>query len=516
MKNFKAGMILGTALLTSALVLGACGKKNEKDSAKGGEIPTLSLFGGDSNVGVYQGDWPVYKKPADELGFKMKASMPKTSSDYPQEFNLMMASGKVSDIVKTERNNFFKYGPEGAFEPLEDLIDKYAPNLKKFYEENPKVKALATGPDGHMWFVPFVLDGKVNYEWYLRQDWLDKLNLPMPDTVDDLYKTLTAFKTQDPNGNGKQDEVPYFQRGGIIGIRALLPLWGAHQDLYIEDGKVKMGELQPEYETAFKNIHKWYEEGLIDKEIYTRKNARDVLLTDNLGGATHDTSSASAYNKDLADKIPGFRLNPMAPPINVNGERVESMGKDFAKEYGVGISAENPEKEKTIKWIDYFYTEQGRMEANFGVEGKTFDVVDGKPKIKQEIIDSDVPTAKPIREVGGQTSSCYYQMEWEGQEEPDPVMEEMKAKYESEGWIEEAYPKLTFTEEEQKQFQKIRTQIDTYTEETTQQWVLGSQEINFESFKKEMKSRGVDDLLKLEQKAYDRYVKEIKEIEEGK
>lgn len=517
-KNIKKIFLGSSTVIATLALLAACGTKEKKGAkqADKNETPTLSIFGGDSNVGAYQAEWPVFSKPAAEMGFKLKSALPKTASDFPQEFNLMMASGKIADIVKADRVNFFKFGPEGAFEPLDELIDKYAPNIKKYYEEYPEVQQVATGPDGKIYFIPDTREGKVAYEWYIRQDWLDKLGLKAPDNVDDFYKVLVAFRDQDPNGNGKKDEVPYFNRNSLRGIDCLLPFWGARPGIYVKDGKVKLGQLDSEYETAYKNIRKWYEEGLIDKELYTRKNARDVLNADNIGGMTHDTASATSYNKDLADKIPNFRVNPFIPPLGPDGKRVEIFGKPYVQEFGIGMSVDNPAKEKTMKWIDYYYTEKGRFEANFGVEGETFDVVDGKPKIKAELFKPGVTAAKPIRALGGQSAFGYRELTWDGQQEADPYIDKIKAQYEKEDWIEAAYPSVTYTQEEQTEYTKLITQLDTYTQETVQQWVLGSKPIDFENFKAELKKRGADDFLKIEQTAYDRYVKELAKIEKKK
>ena len=156
----------------------------------------------------------------------------------------------------------------------------------------------ATAADGHIYYIPGTLapigSGNVPSEaFFIRQDWLDKLGLKVPATVDEYYEVLKAFKTQDPNGNGQADEIPYFDRAGTI--NDLYQLFAAHADYYINDqGQYVNGRTEDAYKNAVKELAKWYREGLIDPEIFTRgQQAREQLLSSNIGGATHDWISST-------------------------------------------------------------------------------------------------------------------------------------------------------------------------------------------------------------------------------
>ena len=134
--------------------------------------------------------------------------------------------------------------------------------------------------------------------FYIRKDWLDRLGLSVPTTVDELYAVLKAFREQDPNGNGRKDEVPYFYRG--MNVDGLIQLWGAYNDWHVdENGRVVHGKTEEAYRNAMRELAKWYREGLIDQEIYSRGSySREQLLGDNLGGMTHDwLGSTGTFNK---------------------------------------------------------------------------------------------------------------------------------------------------------------------------------------------------------------------------
>ena len=273
---------------------------------------------------VYEESWPVEQTARKWTNIHLKdvtvgANMrTDENSGKTEALNLMLASGTIPDIVGSSRIKDFvnQYGPEGAFLPLNDLIDEHAPNLKKFFAEKPEIAAAISAADGNMYYIPYLPDGKYGRAYWIRTDWLNKLGLEMPETVEDYEKVLRAFKTQDPNGNGEADEVPYFARQWPELIR-LVTLWDGrssgsdtYHDFMVEDGKIQHPYAGEGYREGIKNLARWYKDGLIDAEIFTRgSSARDFLLSENLGGSTHDWfASTSGYNR-LSSDIEEFELS---------------------------------------------------------------------------------------------------------------------------------------------------------------------------------------------------------------
>jgi len=535
MKFKKARNLVVLGLLTG-FILGGCGSSTEtlnqtsasegdgetqtvseaqtvSEDAASDELIELTIHLGTNDSGVFNDEWPIFLAAQEITNVKLTGSLPSTTTDYDQAFSLMIASGDIPDIVLTSNTNFFTNGADGAFEPLEDLIDQYAPNLKQFLDENPDVRSMATGPDGHIWFIPFVQDGEAQSGWFIRQDWLDKLDLEAPKNVEELHNVLTAFANEDPNGNGLKDEVPYFHRSSVNGINDLLSLWGAYSGFFVkEDGVVQYGPMTENYETAYQNIAQWYAEGLIDQEIFTRgTTARDILLGNDQGGMTHDLfGSTGNYNDSLVDQIEGFLFKPITPPENTEGNIIEPTKRLKARTFGWGMSASNEEKIRTIQYFDFWFTEEGRRLANFGIEGDTYTMVDGEPIFTDKVLHGDVPAVNIIRETGAQSSFGFqqdyaYEIQWTNAIALEGIME-----YIENGYIQDQFPAVKYTEEEQKELEKINTKINTYLSETTQQWVLGAKAIDFEGFKAELVNLGVEQLVSINQAAYDRYVEETK------
>lgn len=453
--------------------------------------------------------WPVFVEAAKHTNVSLKGTIAKTVTDKVEAFNLMMASGNIADIVTNSKANMDKFGQEGAFVPLNDLIDKHAPNIKRFLEERPDVKAVATAADGNMYFLPFAPDGEAASGWFIRQDWLDELGLEVPTSVDEYYNVLKAFKEQDPNKNNKADEIPYFSRDTNVAAYGLLALWGADKGYFLKDDKIAFGPMEPEYKAGISNVAQWYKEGLIDREIFTRgSNTRDVMLGDNIGGSTRDWfASTAAYNNSLADKVPGINFVPIAPPADINGKVVEYTARATVLPTGWGISTSNKHQEETIKYFDFWYTEEGRRLANFGVEGVTYNLVDGQPKFTDEILNSGGVT-QTLWTYGANLEFGYHQdFEYERQY-LNPIAAKGMSEYIDNKYPRSQIPTLAYTSEEEARMKNLEANINTYVTETTQKWVLGAEPVegNYDAFVTQLKTMGIEEVLKIKNDAYARYL----------
>ncbi|MEO1314062.1 MAG: sugar ABC transporter permease, partial [Pseudomonadota bacterium] len=286
---------------------------------------------------TYKEDWPVEQAARemtgihlvdDTVGANMRTD---ENTGKTEALNLMLAGGVIPDIVGSSRLKDFvnQYGPEGAFIPLNDLIEEHAPHMRAYFAERPEIKAAISAADGNMYYIPYLPDGKYGRAYFIRYDWLDALGLEVPQTVEEVENVLIAFRDQDPNGNGLKDEVPYFARQWPELIR-LVTLWDGrssgsdtYHDFYVDDGQIKHPYAGEGYREGIKNLARWYAEGLIDAEVFTRgSSAREFLLSENMGGMTHDWfASTSGYNSSLAEKVEGFEFKAFAPPASISGVR---------------------------------------------------------------------------------------------------------------------------------------------------------------------------------------------------
>lgn len=468
------------------------------------EEPTeLTLFYINS-TDSYLEELPVWEKVAELTNVKLKTVNSKSISDPVTAFNTLMASGELPDLVAygEGKENFSKFGMEGAFIPLEDLIENKTTYLKKEFEKTD-VRNFTTAADGHIYYIPSMNPPTVSKGWLIRQDWLDKLSLPSPTSVEEYYNTLVAFRDGDPNGNGKADEVPYFSRFGTVDD--LVYLWDATLDWGLdENGKVFYGPAQEEYKTAYTNIAKWYAENLIDKEIYTRgAKSRDKLLGDNVGGSTHDWFGSTAqFNDMLKENVPGMNIQAIAPP---NGK--EYTRREEVLIQGVAVSAMSDKQEVAIRFLDFLFSEEGSRLMNFGLEGEHYDMKDGKPYFQDWVIHGDKTAINILQEAGSCTSMPYRQDFWYEEQWLNDSAKKGVNLYIENDYLQPLFPILSYTVEEKTRLNEIMIQIQTLVKENTQKWVFGSESIEagYDSYISQMKNMGLEEAVAIQQAAYDRY-----------
>ena len=419
----------------------------------------------------------------------------------------MIRSGELPDIVggTNLRSLFNQFGPQGAFLPLDDLIRDHAPNLRRFLDERPEMRKTITAYDGKLYYVPFFPDGKLATAYFIRQDWLDRLGLKTPQTVDEFYSVLQAFKTGDPNRNGLNDEVPFFA-ADLCALLRLLPLWdarssGSHNglDFYISGNRIAHGLAEPSYRIAARNLAQWYREGLINDRFYMNGGPeRDFLLRNDLGGATNDWfAPTSTYNDFLPAKIPGFRFVPMLPPASASGARKEEGRRAPVENHGWAISYRNRNAIETIRYFDFWFSPEGRRLQNFGLEGIHYDMIGDRPVFRAEVLRSETPVVAQLRAQGalmprGTHEDYAYEAQWTNQ-----IAREGIRQYENGDYEFDYYLPAALNEAEQSVVDLYWPRIRTLMHQKAISWVTGQSDVDmeWEAYLRELEQLGLAEVL---------------------
>lgn len=465
---------------------------------------------------VWDENWPVAREMFRLTNVKLVNTASKTAANSLEQFNLMMASGDLPDVVGGNdlKDNFIRYGMEGAFVPLNKLIDQHAPNLKAFFKSHPDVARSITAPDGNIYFIPYVPDGKVARGWWIRQDWMDKLKLKTPQNVDELYTVLKAFREQDPNGNGKKDEIPFLDKEpdqvyrivNFYGCRATGS--DAAMDFFIDNGRVKHPFAEPCFRDGIRQLAKWYKEGLIDPEIYTRKSrAREQLFGNNTGGMTYDWfASTAGFNDSLGGTIPGFKLVPLAPPADIKGRRWLENSRAEVRPDGWAISIRNKSPVETIKYFDFYFSPKGRVVSNFGVEGLSYDMKNGKPVFKEAVLKDKKPVNNQMWDIGAQIPVGFW-MDYEYERQwTNPAALAGVDMYMKGNWFVPQFYGVNMTKEERAIYDQYWPDLKAYMAEMAQNWVLGTKDVDktWDEYQARLKSGGFHAVLTNMQSAYNR------------
>jgi putative aldouronate transport system substrate-binding protein len=487
-------------------------------SGKIAETPiTISMFLQDSADQAISTDLPIIQ----EITKRTNVSFdfipgPTTEDQFREKFNVIIASGSIPDVVVSPyRDDMFKVAEQGIFEPLDEQIDQNAPNLKKILTGNPDIIKSLKSSDGKDYFLPFLGAVKTFKVWMVREDWLQKLNLSTPETLDDWYSMLKAFKEKDPNGNGKQDEIPYTTRNTKAGVLSFMEAYGisgfeANEQYFIEDNTVKYAYTDSRFKDALTYINKLYNEGLIDPE-YATNDTKVWLsrITNEVSGACQDTT-ARAYS--LGGMIKAANPNStasmavVAPPKGPSGNRMTTSQMQPVRGF-TAISAKSKYKDEIVKLFDYFYSEDGSLLMNFGLEGQTYNMVDGKPQYTEAITkDSQGRSILSMLNVFGHREWAYAQDV--GYE--NALLDDKYVQYRNdmEQYIKPTIPALSFTGDERDIINNKYTEIQTYKDEMVDKFIMGKEPIaNFDAFVNKIKAMGIDEVLAVEQAAYDRYNK---------
>jgi putative aldouronate transport system substrate-binding protein len=492
---------------------------NGKDQLKITDKPiTMTLFYAFGGNGAPKGDMPSWQETAKITNVAMKNVANESITDEKQAFNTMLSSGDLPDLIHGQRNTINPIISQGALIPLDDLIAKHAPNIQKFLADYPEARRAGAGPDGKLYTLTGTLGGEPgkalpSMGFFIRQDWLNKLGLKAPTTLDEYKKALYAFRQQDPNGNGKQDEVPYFYRDK--GIRSLLQLWGANHDWYIgKDDKVHHGKAEPEYRAALKELSQWYKDGIIDPEIFTRgSQARQFLLGNNLGGATIDWfGSTASVNDAVKAQVPAINFVAMAPPADVTGKVKFNLTREPIHSYAWGISAQAKNPVTVIRYMDFFFSPTGERLMNFGLEGTHYELVNNEPVPKPMTLSHPGGFPNFLRSIGagyeiGRRGSLAGELN-----SMNDIGKQGFTMYEKSDWLAKPFPVLTFTAEEKKTIDNAMVNLTPFLDEYEQKGLMGAQDVDstWDKHLEEMNKMNLQKVLEAYNSAYVRYKAESK------
>ncbi|MCD9020267.1 extracellular solute-binding protein [Cohnella silvisoli] len=442
-------------------------------------------------------------------------------ANLAEKRNLVLAGGEYTEAFFTSQmpiSDLIKYGAEGVFLPLNDLIDKYAPNLKRIFEQYPAIKKGSVMPDGKIYSFPTIVDpefpsaltgGKI----WINKQWLETLGLSEPQTIDDFYKMLKQFKEGDPNRNGKADEVPLssYWMPGIEGY--LRGSWGlgnrgAHAgnfDLDPATGKVRFIPTDKKYKEMLQFMNKLYTENLIDHNVYAVDYAKYIAEgTKGVYGAMWGVDPATTIKKDSYIGSPALE--------GPDGDRMyTAIAAPQLWTGGLVLTDRAKNPEALVRWIDHFYGEEGGKMFFMGFKDVTYkETADGKVEYVDEIknnpegLNLDQAVSKYLTWPGGGYPGIVRQKFFQGAES-SPASIEATDKVKP-FFPEEVWPPFSFTSEENDTFTARATDIEAYVTEMTAKFVTGKNPFSeWDKYVKTINDMGLEEYIKIFTQALDRY-----------
>ncbi|WP_410513497.1 extracellular solute-binding protein [Paenibacillus sp. BR2-3] len=448
-------------------------------------------------------------------------------TDYDQKKNLLLASGDLPDMfygAGFTDSELLNYGKDGTIIPLNDLIEKNMPNLKALFEKRPDIKALVTAPDGNIYSLPVGEELGTGQEeiganpdfLYINSDWLKNVGMEMPTTLEEYHNVLKAFKEKDPNKNGKKDEIPlsFINAYWTGDIGYLFGAFGEPDKTYqpgnntfsehlnVKDGKVYYAALQPGYKDAINYFSKWFEEGLVDIESFTHKDTQYLAK-----GKTEDETLGSFLWWDRTDVVGGERDKhyPIVPPFKdmvVKWNNGSAIGRS-----GTVITEENKNPDITAQWLDQLYEPVMAAEVHWGPIGTWFEKDANGLLVQKKDIENPGEFRRTVA-LGG--AGVITGEDFEKVVAPEPRakqrMDDIKNIFVPQ-MEKEHYPLIFFTDEELQTIDRIKPEIQTYTNKMRAGWLMnGGVDQEWDKYTADLKKMGIEDLMKVYQDGYDRYM----------
>ncbi|MFB5675110.1 extracellular solute-binding protein [Paenibacillus terreus] len=314
--------------------------------------------------------------------------VPIQRSEEVAKLNVLMASNTdVPDIVFTyDSSVFYRYAQQGGLTDVGELLDEYGPNLKKFIGD----ETLSFGQlDGKQFAIPGKRAITGRYSSYIRQDWLDKLNLPVPTTTDELYTTLKAFKEKDPGGLGSQN-IPMGMALAPAQFETLIysfikPIrgdltYGQRYELPLHEG----------FKDAMQFLNKLYNEGLISKDFSLDEDktqlAKDIQ-NGNVGYWSEDVDVlfyADGTLDNLYKNVEGSKVVPVDVLTNPKVENKHIKSRYASNGMYIMIPKSSKRAVEAIKYLDWMASDNNLIDMYSGVEGENYDLVGGIPVVKAD------------------------------------------------------------------------------------------------------------------------------------
>lgn len=468
----------------------------------------------DANVNVDWNDLLVWNAYEDKTNIELNWTEQVTADSLEEKRNLAIGAGNMPDVfyaAQFPNSDVLKYGEQGVFLKLNDLIDDYAPNLKALMEEDPSIEKGLTFPDGNIYSLPGIQDYdflsiRLGARPWIDEEWLERLDMDLPETTDELYDFLTAVKEEDdemaPYGGPNMDNLIDWLRGAY----GLSNTGNKSVDIDPnEEESLRFIATSDEYRDMLEFVHRLYDEELIEQNIFSIEwnqylaNAGEgkyasTMFYDpktTIGGKGEDFVSMSALKGPNGDQL----YTNVSPPLFDIGQFI--------------ITDQNPNPAATMRWVDYFYSDEGSKLIYMGVEGESYVEKDGKLQYVDDIENAnnrDQAMAEYVPWLGIGPPGIVTEDVFDGSETTN---ESLEAAEKIEPFVpEDIWSDFTYTKDENKFMNSTGSDIDKYVKEMRDKFISGDETLDDDAWDKyisTIQSMGLEEYMDVQEDAFERY-----------
>lgn len=439
-----------------------------------------------------------------------------------ERFQLIIAGGDYPDLM-TNVASLYSTGVDGAIadEVIIDhsqLFAEYAVNLNALIAEDDSIRKDISTDSGNVSGFPIISETAAvegTNGPMIRKDWLDDLGLSIPETYDQLTETLYAFKND--KGASAAIILPYcavpinnFLVGGY-GIKGCsFDDYESIEPYYQVNGQVKFGPIEQGFKEYLTMLNEWYDNGLLWSDFMSDTDVNnpnaDQIMAGNSGVFYGNFGMISTYDEGIEG---GADVVAMPDQTKTAGEDIPvgfETARAFRVAWSITTACQCPEL--VTQTVDYLYSAEGALLANWGVKDVTYtEDADGNKSLTDLVLNNPDGLSQDA-------ARFYYLMDGQpclsGDNRSAALSEkELAAQgiWASNRTGEYNMPTgLTVTTEEGQKYNSIYTDIKTHLTENILKFVTGARPMEeFEAFVQEVTDMGIDECIAIKQAAYDRY-----------
>lgn len=348
-------------LMFIALLFTGCSEP--ADSPDAGEPVTVSLFRWDLNV---SGSDEISQRIEDEFGLRFETESP-AWDEWPDRLQTRAAAGALPDV-------FVGYGPmdgptyqqwidEGLLLPLNEYLADY-PHLREYLERYTHQQV-----DGAWYSIP--VEDVTDHALILRKDWLDELELGVPETLDELHEVAQAMRDEyavAPITSSAPHTAGFFWLNALFyahGSRWSDWVWSSAEEQWIPswiaDGS----------KDALETLREFYRDGLLDPDFLTNSDARkrELFASGEAGILFHN--EVDLYIDDLTERNPDARVAIAPPPVGPDGHGMWGVDGYFSAVMLRSDIAQE-KRDATLAFLDFLHSEEGEELFHIGIEDTHF------------------------------------------------------------------------------------------------------------------------------------------------
>jgi len=304
------------------------------------------------------------------------------NAEFVERLGIILASRDLPDVINfTAMLNVSEWAAQGAIIPLDELVAEYGPNIRRTHTEEDFIQG-RSATDGLLWAIRGLTQVSGSHTVMWRGDWLENLGLTPPRYLHEFRAVLEAVRDGDPRGDGSLDVIPF--SGHLNPFENAFGIQHTYWQLY--DDRIINRFEHPHYIEYLEWMVDFYADGLLDPEwfirILTNADQEEPFFGNRAFMAQQWAQFAQTATETLQEVIPEAYMQVSDPIIGPHGHQMIRDRSRWSTPTSISSLADRPAD--LMRVIDWFYSDEGILLTNFGVEGQTFEYIDGEPRLLPE------------------------------------------------------------------------------------------------------------------------------------